>query len=284
MVNQCLFNWVDFYSKKGHKYIPGIIIFPQYFAFTIISILKNVKLSQDFQTLCQSYIEALQYIINCIFDTQDLIKININELKKLLTDPFSIPVQNILLLETYLLNEESINCYRNKLLNTTLQHYDQPNLTEYIQHLFRKHSCQSTETITSFPPSSVHYLLFGDLFAFENEKDNTYKNNSTVNYKDISPEVWGPFYWNVMHHLSENTHKLYNCTEKIVKKRIISCVYSLPVTIPCMNCSNNYFTKISTIDSLINTYKQDNNVVHLFHEIHSHVTQGIYLPPNKTQS
>ena len=242
---QCLFDWKLFYNHSGHLYFPAKLCFPNYFAFSVYSILQQIS-TLNKNILNEYVLHVLPTIIKNIFNNDD---ISLNY-KKLLNIK---PNGNIdmLFLETYLNDKQSIYNYQMALMNELLTYHKVKSISDIVDLLHKKQCCQNKLDIHENPPHSKHYLTL------------TNDNNSTCN--KIGPSMWGPFYWNVFHTLAEN----YNDTDVDVLKNFI---YILPFLVPCTICSNHYLENIN-FENFENHY--GNNIKLLYNEIHNKVSDKL---------
>ena len=252
--NQCLFNFIDFYSKKSHLLFPASLAFPQYFAISMKAIAINHYQSVYFKNLCFAYCEILQTIINQIFNNKEnkyKIIVDNNKLKtKIMNKHID---DNFILLETYLKDDESINNYRQALLTETLKYYNFENIKQYIHFLYEKKCCVTEEDSIIMPPSSKNYLIFGS------------ETNTSFPKNHIFYTVgWGPFFWNIFHSVAE--------TGKEEDKNLLKFIYALPATIPCKQCRDNYMNKIEIFE---NIYKNNNNFSDIYRQIHNEINYDV---------
>ena len=212
------------------------------------SIAYNIAQSKDFEKLCLYYCNLLQTIVNQIYSKYKII-IDCKKFKDAVVSKKDIKEDDdFRLLETYLVNDESVNNYRNALLKETLSYYNCENLNEYISHLYERKCCTSEEKnlAHSPPPSSKHYLIF------------PIKNNSSFPFDNMYyTDGWGPFYWNIFHSVGEG----YSRNENLLK-----FIYVFPMTIPCNVCRNNYINKIQTFENF-----DKSNIQNLYQNIHDEV-------------
>lgn len=264
-LHECLFNWKDFYTKKGHKYISARICFPQYFSLSIISVIRNNI--PKHKLLIEAYIQILPIIVAHIYD--DCIKINCQKLTDVInTKNFShLNLDDILLLEYYLLDVESIEKYRKYLLEETLISNNKKTLEEYISYL-KEINCvtntptKSIDTIHSVP--SHHYLIFLNT-------ETNHKNNCISFTKHINPIYWGPFYWNVFHTLAKESKMRESWKNDKIEEYLLMFVWVLPFIIPCFACTINYLKDRSQIQEYINDYIKHKDIELLYHNIHQMV-------------
>lgn len=264
---QCLFDFKDFFSKKGHKYFPGRICFPQYFAFAIHSIFKNLyiafeKKNVDEINLCTGYFDILPMIIEQVYDRKD-IKVDKNKLKKMSNqiETKKIPLDDdYFLLETYLQDEESVKNYRKALLESVLNYHKYKTVNEFINHLNFVECCTTKEKDIPIIPPSEHYLLIN--FKRDNNIDETKINI----LKNSGTKLWGPFYWNIFHSMSETAR----CENK---NDLIKYIYILPFTLPCRECTSNYISNWSYFLKLIQECEtsQEKCIKTLYTKIHDKI-------------
>ena len=266
-INQCLFDFINFYAKKSHLLFPGTLAFPQYFAISIRSISYNLDESEDFKKLCLSYCQILQTIINRVFDKKYKIIINCNKLKDAVITRKNIETFDFILLESYLNdNDGSIDNYRNALLNETLNYYNFENIKDYIHHLYKKNCCTSEEKMTiSPPPSSKHYLIFPPQFP---QLSNTSFTPETMFYTT----GWGPFFWNIFHSVGKGGG---GGNEDLLK-----FIYVFPMTVPCNQCRDNYINKVKFFEQ--EYYYNNNNdkvidIQKIYEKIHDEVNYEKFM-------
>ena len=260
-INQCLFDFVNFYAKKSHLLFPGTLAFPQFFAISIRSISYNLNESEDFKTLCLSYCQILQTIINRVFDKQKYNKIiiNCNKLKDAVITRKNIETFDFILLESYLNdNDGSIDNYRNALLNETLNYYNFENIEDYIHHLYERECCTSEEKMTiSPPPFSKHYLIFPPQLS-----------NTSFNFDAIFLTTgWGPFYWNIFHSVGKGKERGGE------NEDLLKFIYVFPMTVPCNQCRDNYLNKVKYFEQEY-FYNNNNKVIDIqkiYEKIHDEV-------------
>ena len=273
IIIQCLLDHKDFFKKKTHLLYPGSLCFPQFFAFSINSILsniymcskrKNMEEGKDIMVICESYFDILQTMINQIYNNYD-IKINVETLK-MMSQRVKQGVDNIddnfILLETYLKDDSSIENYRRALLENSLRYHDFKDINELINHLCDRECCVKREEIQDNYPSSEHYLLIC-----------TRKNNIKISHNFTSTtHFWGPFYWNIFHTIVEK------CDNNNIKDTLLKFIYILPYTLPCSICKNNYiYNNMSkNIDKLVDNYNIDKDIKQLFSKIHNLVNYDTF--------
>ena len=252
---QCLFDFINFYAKKSHLLFPGTLAFPQFFAISIRSVSYNFIESKDFEQLCLSYCQILQTIVNRVYNNKTKkykIIIDCNKVKDAVVTRKNIDSDNFILLETYLKDNDSINNYRNALLNETLSYYNFENINEFISHLYRRKCCVSEEKnpIEPLPPSSKHYLIYP-----------IQSNSSFISQNMFYTDGWGPFYWNVFHSVGGEggTNERNN--------ELLKFIYVFSITVPCNQCRDNYINKIKTFEK----YNNNNNIQDLYQKIHDEV-------------
>lgn len=279
-MNQCLFNWKNFYSKKGHRYIPGSICFPQFFSFAISTIVTHYNKSvEEIRLFMNVFLQILPTIVHHVYN-DDSIKVDYEKLKKI-TRESDLDFDNILLLEHYLLDDESIKKYRNILLRDTLKsNYESKSLNEYVEYLIKNECCDGGggDIITETPPSSIHYLIF------YNNTDTVYKNNCSIITDVVSPMFWGPFYWNIFHTVAKNSMKNQSYKNQFIEEHLLMFIWILAGIIPCYSCSFNYMTDAESIFNCIEKYRENKNIELLYDSIHQIVSYKIYLEIKKKES
>lgn len=261
---QCLFDFKIFFKRKGHLYFPGKICFPQYFAYAIFSIFKNLysafrNKDTSVISLCNGYFDILPTIVQQLYDCEIIVvKEKLVQMANKLRGDDALP-ENYVLLETYLANEESIINYRLALLESVLNYHECNCLTELVDHLFKVKCCKTKENMPELhPPSSEHYLLFPPHRKINNINPKHIKVNAR------GTNLWGPLYWNIFHSIAQT-----QCPEASSDK-LIDFIYVLPVTLPCSICQFNYIQKMPRFEQLIDNYEMSENkcLVSLYEKIH----------------
>ena len=261
---QCLFDFINFYSKKSHLLFPGTLAFPQFFAISIRAVSYNFIDSKNFEQLCLSYCQILQTIVNRVYNNdfkRYKILIDCNQLKDAVTTRKNIDNDSFILLESYLKDNDSVNNYRTALLNETLSYYNFENINEFINHLCKRKCCTSEakNTITPFPPSSKHYLIYP-----------IQSNSSFISQNMFYTNGWGPFYWNIFHSVGEGGNNNNRDNE------LIKFIYVFSITVPCNKCRDNYINKIKSFENY-----NDINIKDLYQKIHDEVNyEKIRYVPN----
>lgn len=268
----CLFDYKDFFKKKGHKYFPGLICFPQFFAISINTILSNIiinneKTNIDAKNLCYSYFDILPILINHLFSNYK-IEVDVNKLIQIskIAQKNKKLDNDYILLEMYLKDDTSIQNYRKALLDSVLHYHKCETLDHLINHLHHRRCCSSKENIyDSIPPSSEHYILLGT-------RNNNSNIISSIGYETLlSTYFWGPFYWNIFHSIAEK------CNSTHFQKKLLDFLYIIPYTLPCPVCRNNFILQTKYFETIIENYSTNNNIYikELYCQIHDEVNYKI---------
>lgn len=277
---QCLFDFKAFYKKKGHKYFPGTICFPQYFAYAINSIFQNLYAAFNDEdndndnideiNLCYQYFNILPVIIDQLYGpTIKIDKEKLIKMSNLIKEKKGPNNNNYLLLETYLRDDdESVINYRKALLKSVLSYHECETANELIDHLSSVKCCYTKEKDIPEYPSSEYYLLMSV----------TRKNNVNVNelFMNINQptKFWGPFYWNVFHSIAEKEINL----QPENKSKLIDFICVLPYTLPCSMCTFNYIDKMTYFLQLIDKYEKSHKkcIKTLYEKIHDKINYETY--------
>ena len=151
---QCMFDFKLFFKRKSHLYFPGAICFPQYFAFSIFSVFKNLYYSQSeyVKTLCYAYLDILPTIVQRIYGSDYEIIIDKNKLfamaDKIKNNLYEDDSNDFTLLETYLRDNTSVINYRKALLENVLTYHNFETVNQLIDHLHDVQCCSTKENIS----------------------------------------------------------------------------------------------------------------------------------------
>lgn len=249
---QCLFDWKTFYNKSGHKYFPGKLCFPQFFASSIIAIWMSDKNCNDFKKIYYGFVNVLPVIIKCVFGYESNILLDEAKFKSLYN--FQEIEEKFILLESFLKDENSVRNYRAALMNESLKYYKMKTLDELSKYLRDRKCCKNVLEITEIPPSSHHYLLLWN-----------YSNREPLPYYIDGPAIWGPFHWNVFHSIAENASD-----EDVEYLRTFLYIYGF--TVPCPSCQYNFLMTID-FDNLLRKYSSD--IKDLYDKVHDAVNDKI---------
>lgn len=259
MKQQYLFDWKTFYSVKSHKLFPGILCFPEFFAHVISTVLNKVSFTScpKEKFLLSSFYECLQTIIDLLFGSNCQISVldPVDLKEKLLTFiKEKNPSIEVLLLETYLKDKDSIMKYRNNLLDTSLKYYGMKTLKDFILYLKDKDCCEEIADVSTPPPSSLQYIHLHEI-----------NNCTNLPRFIVGPNKWGPIYWNIAHTLVENV-----IDDNEIIHQMNCFIHILPIILPCPSCSMNYYKHV--IPSTIPACKNKDQLKKLFETIHDKVT------------
>ena len=252
---QYLIDWKTFYETKSHKLYPGALCFPQFFIFSVTSLLNKYWLyDPNAYIYTINFFRMLPWIVNKIFKSSSSSSSSTmlltfipaesceNKLKNLAANKNNFDL-NAYFLEYYLANNESVNNYRKSLLNITLEYYDKKNISDFIQYLIEKECCFSEEKTIIPPPSDCYVLL---------SNSNNTPLPANLNFTTL---MWGPIYWNIFHTIGEIEEKekekkeeddddddddYYYC-EEVIKN---SFIHLFPGLLPCSICTMNYYRHI----------------------------------------
>ena len=264
----CLFDYKDFFKKKGHKYFPGLICFPQFFAISINTILTNIIINEnniDAKNLCYSYFHILPILINHLFSSNYKIEVDVNKLIQIskIAQKNKRLDNDYILLEMYLKDDTSIQNYRKALLDNVLHYHNCETIDHLINHLYRRRCCSSKENIFYDTPSSEHYILLGT-------RNNNSNIISSIGYETLlSTYFWGPFYWNIFHSIAEK------CNTTHFQERLLDFLYIIPYTLPCPECRNNFILQTKHFETFIEKYNNNNDNIYikeLYCQIHDEVS------------
>ena len=265
----CLFDYKDFFYKKGHLYFPGTLCFPQFFALSIHAIFSNIIANNNENEyediLCNHFFNMLQVIVNQIYINYK-INVSVEKINHVLekTKQTKSTDDNYILLESYLKDDDSCQNYRKALRDSVLHYHECSSIEQLSEILFQNGCCLTKGDCNNdnHYPSSEHYIVYG-----------LQNNNSTITSDIVfNTGFWGPFYWNIFHSIAEK------CDTVCLQKKLINFIYTFPFTLPCSQCKYNYIEKMDIFEIFLNHFKENNNddaifIQHLYSKIHDVISK-----------
>ena len=279
-MQQYLFNSQLFYSVKSHLKFPAKLVFPEFFAHVIATLLNWCFYIANGDEKCETEKEqraASRKLIICFFDgLQTTINLLYGFNCQIYTkEPFTMQWllmeyinsnntanNDIFRLEHYLADQRSIRNYRVKLLSKNLRFHRVKTLRELCQKLRVTGCCEEEKNHIDempMPPDSQHYLRIET-------------NCQPLHESIIGPRRWGPLYWNVFHSLAANATKMRKCDGRVM--HTLNCyVCLLPFIIPCPVCRFHY--NLTVKSSHIPCCKTVHDIQRVYTRIHEIVSHNV---------
>ena len=275
-MQQYLFNAQQFYSVKSHLKFPAKLVFPEFFAHTIATLLnwcfyiKNANGDENPQTaasrkLIICFLDCLQTTVNLLYGFD--CKIYVKEplaMQRLLMEYVNSNNDNtanndVFRLEYFLADQRSAHNYRSQLLSKSLRLHRVKTLRELCHRLQLTGCCEDGGEL-SMPPDSRHYLRIDS-------------NCQPLPRDIVGPRKWGPFYWNVFHSLARNATKLKNLNRRVM--HALNCYTCLlPFIVPCPACRTHFNLTVKASD--IPRCETVDDIQRVYSRIHEIVTYNVH--------
>ena len=275
-----LFNWKKFYKEKSYDKFPPQLCFPEYFAYSILTVLNSYynllmlsineeeeeelkrKRRRRILRMCFRFFATLQDTIDllfgknseiCLKDTFTIHKtiskfVEDYHKQRIKKDDANNP-KNMIYLETFLNGEQSKQNYQKLLFQQSLRYYKVRDVNEFYRYLLECQCCEKLDEeeeekiiCNSNSNSSSSSYVHSKHYVSSSSNNNCSKELNKIR----GPPKWGPYFWNIFHALADKGEKRYysdECDEG-ERKNIVAFLNAYPTIlqfiIPCSMCRDHY--------------------------------------------